>query len=240
MASHLSLIKSDIESLEKRVFPRFPFCYMNFKDAKHEQVFEISDISHTGMQINLKNGENTYTKEDKISGDIRWQGKQLSVLGAIRWKKGTRIGVEFANKASLRESLNDFLSISHFAQNLKPVHQVVNVGVEWPPRLKFWFRADGPVEIFIWQHGDGEWSRFQLIYMEHFVEWEDGKGLKSARVISKRDIETPLLSEDEFVFQIDENLSLDRLKIAKELVSNAHQSNVLSQDIAKFLMLKLG
>ena len=57
MERHLSLIKTDYQEMEKRVFPRFPFGLMMFRESSSEKkVFEVKDISLTGMQISIKDG----------------------------------------------------------------------------------------------------------------------------------------------------------------------------------------
>ncbi len=74
--------------------------------------------------------------------------------------------------------------------------------------------------------------------MENFVEWEDGKGLKSARVISKRDIDTPLISEDEFVFKIDD--VIDDTKIERSfLLVDSIDPELITQHAMDFIKMKL-
>ena len=53
--SFLNLVK-DEAVLEKRVFPLFPFSSLFFKVDKAGHIFEVKDISHTGMQIEIKDG----------------------------------------------------------------------------------------------------------------------------------------------------------------------------------------
>lgn len=213
MSAHLNLVESDFEKLEKRVLPSFPFCYLTFKSSDEStNTFEIKDISYSGMQIALRNGEHTFKNNDTVHGHIRWGNREVEINGNVKWSKPTRLGVEFSTSAKGRDEIDQFLKIESLASYLKPVHQV-DYGVDLPAKLKYWLRADGPVEVFIWQHADGELAKFQILIMENFVEWEDAKGLKTARVISKRDVDTPLINEDEFVFKIDP--ALDDIKIGR-------------------------
>lgn len=238
MANHLNLVESDFEALEKRILPRFPFCYLTFKCAgSPDHIFEVKDISHSGMQVGLKNGEHNLEKDQKIHGNIHWNGQALEISGTVVWVTNMRLGIEFATSASNRESIDKFLSIDELAKHLKPVH-MVDYGVELPARLKFWLRADGPVEVFVWKHNDGELAKFQVLVMENFVEWEDIKGLKTARVISKRDIDTPLINEDEIVFKIDPGLDDDKISRALRLINGVAQDH-LPADVLEFLRLKL-
>lgn len=238
MERHLKLVTSDFENLEKRVLPSFPFCYLIFKSGQTGQHFEIKDISKTGMQLVLPSGELDYAVEQSIGGTIHWNGAELEVVGVVKWVRTNRLGVEFSSQNSLKQKVDEFLSVESLATHLKPVHRL-NMGFEVPKLLAFWLRADGPVEIFVWEHNDGEIAKFQLIIMENFVEWEDGKGLKSGRVMSKRDIETPLISEDEFVFKMDGHLGERRTRLAHALVEQISEE-FLDEEIKNFLLRKLG
>ena len=94
------------------------------------------------------------------------------------------------------------------------------------------------MEVFVWQHGDGEIAKFEMILMENFVEWEDTKGLKTGRVISKRDIDTPLLSEDEFVFQMDASADAEKVSRAARL-TNHMTEDLMDANVVRFINLKL-
>lgn len=239
MARHLNLVQSDFEQLEKKVFPRFPFCYLTFKSTQYDtHVFEVKDISQTGMQLGLKDGEHNLNDTQQISGKIQWNGVQIEVAGEVKWTTDKRLGVEFSNKPSQRSEVDKFLSVQNFAKNLKPIHKM-DYGVELPTKLKYWLRSDGPVEVFVWQHNDGELARFELLIMENYIEWADGAGLKTGRIMSKRDINTPLIDEDEFVFKIDEGIDDEKIDLACTLVSNL-TADKLTPETLDFIRLKLG
>ena len=93
MARHLNLVQSDFEQLEKIVFPRFPFCYLTFKcDEYDTHVFEVKDISQTGMQLALKNGEVM-----EVKAQIRYRQKHENAT-IYKFEKG--LYVAFENKQS--------------------------------------------------------------------------------------------------------------------------------------------
>jgi hypothetical protein len=239
MSRHLNLVQSDFEKLEKRIFPSFPFCYLTFKSSgSTKNVFEIKDISQTGMQLGLKDGSHTLKEEDQLHGQIHWVGCQLDIVGDIKWTTDHRVGVEFSTKPSLKEEIVNFLSVKNISRSLKPIHKM-DYGVEMPAKLKYWLRADGPVEIFVWRHSDGELSKFQVLVMENFVEWEDCTGLSTGRIISKRDIDTPLINEDEFVFKMSEIIDDEQIALAKSLISEIDE-DLLSSESLDFIKLKLG
>lgn len=240
---HLNLVESDFEHLEKRILPRFPFCYLTFKGPSQleadapEKVFEVKDISYSGMQLALKSNAHGLKEEQTLKGILHWQGRELHVQGQVKWSTEKRLGVEFYHTETSKEQVESFLELEKLAAHLRPVH-MLDYGVDLPPTLKFWLRADGPVEVFAWSHNDGELARFQILIMENFVEWEDGKGLKTARVISKRDIETPLIDEDEFVFKVDENIDDFKVMRARELVRFMPKDHITPEAI-EFIEMKL-
>jgi hypothetical protein len=237
MERRFNLIKSDFEKHEKRVLPRFPFCYLTFKADDNSRVYEIKDISHTGMQLSLKDNEHEFSPESLLKGSIHWLGKNLDIAGTIKWSTTNRLGVEFVKRREVLEKVKDFLDINAIVKVLKPLHKV-DGGLEIPPRLKYWLRADGPVELFIWQHGDGEIAKVQVLFLEVFVEWEDGVGLKTGRILSKRNVDSPLLTEDEWVFKMDADSDGDKIQRVKELVSLIPQDQ-LPIEVRTFLVRQL-
>jgi hypothetical protein len=237
MERRFNLIKSDFEKHEKRVLPRFPFCYLTFKADETSRVYEIKDISHTGMQLSLKEENHDFSQDSVLKGSIHWLGKNLDIAGTVKWSTNNRLGVEFVKRREVMEKVQDFLDIKQIVKNLKPLHKVAG-GLEIPPRLKYWLRADGPVELFIWQHSDGEIAKVQALFLEVFVEWEDGVGIKTGRILSKRNVDSPLLSEDEWVFKMDADMDGDKLDRVKELVNLIPQDQ-LPAEVRNFIVRQL-
>lgn len=238
MERHLNLVESDFEQLEKRVLPRFPFCFLTFKsDIENSHVYEVKDISTSGMQLCLKLGTHDFKEDQTINGKLHWGAKELEIAGTVKWTTEMRLGVEFFNQENSKEEVKSFLEVPHLAKMLKPVHNL-DYGVEIPTMLKCWLRADGPVEVFVWRHPHGDLSRIQILIMENFVEWEDGVGVKTARVISKRDIDTPLITEDEFVFKIDPQIDELKVERALDLINNIEAEH-LQSDLIDFIQIKL-
>lgn len=237
MERRFNLIKSDFEKHEKRILPRFPFCYLTFKSDKNSRVYEIKDISHTGMQLSLKDEEDMFDLGESFKGHIHWLGKNLDVSGAIKWQTPSRVGLEFHKKHDLLEKVQAFLRPEEIVKNLKPLHKVEG-GLDIPSRLKCWLRSDGPTEIFVWQHSDGEIAKCQVLFLELFVEWEDGVGLKTGRTLSKRNVDSPLLSEDEWVFQIDADPDQKKVERVGHLISLIPQE-LLASEIKTFLARQL-
>jgi len=238
MERHLNLIKTDFKETEKRVFPRFPFSYLTFKMKDDEKAFEVKDISYTGMQLSLKDGGHQYKEGQKVEGIVHWRSASLKTVGVVQWVSGQRLGIEFAESESFDAEVKSFLSIDNIVAGMRPVHQT-GLELEVPANLKYWIRADGPVELFVWCHKDREHSRFQILLLDNFVEWEDGKGIKTGKVVTKRDLDTPLISEDEFIFQIDEGVDMEKIKFAVSIVK-ALPEDYLPNDTRDFLMVKMG
>jgi hypothetical protein len=191
----------------------------------------------TGMQIAVKDESETFASDQTIPGHIHWLGKNLDILGVVKWQTNRRIGIEFAKKKDVMEKVQNFLKTEEMVKRLKPLHKVEE-GLEIPARLKYWLRADGPCEVFVWQHNDGEIAKSQLLFLETFVEWEDGSGLKTGRVLSKRNVDSPLLTEDEWVFQMDAGLDSEKMDKVKDLIG--HISNdLLPSDVRSFLVRQM-
>jgi hypothetical protein len=237
MERRFNLIKSDFEKHEKRVLPRFPFCYLTFKADENSRVYEIKDITHTGMQISLKDSAHEFSPESLLKGSIHWLGKNLEVSGTVKWATPNRLGLEFAKRREMLDKVQDFLDIKEIVKRLKPLHKI-DGGLEIPPRLKYWLRADGPVELFIWQHGDGEIAKIQILFLETFVEWEDVVGIKTGRILSKRNVDSPLLTEDEWVFKMDAYMDGEKLARVKELAALIPQE-LIPQEVRTFLVRQL-
>jgi hypothetical protein len=237
MERRFNLIKSDFEKHEKRVLPRFPFCYLTFKADDTARVYEIKDISHSGMQISVKDGDHAFKNDSSLRGSIHWLGQSLDVSGTVKWHTPNRLGIEFIKKREVLENVNNFLQLDKMVKRLKPLHKI-SEGLDIPSRLKYWLQSDGPVEVFIWQHGDGEMSKFQILFMETFAEWEDGHGLKTGRILSKRVVDSPLINEDEWVFHLDQDIDPSKLVRIKELL-NLITSDLLPNEVKTFLLRQL-
>lgn len=237
MERKLNLIKSDFEKHEKRILPRFPFCYLTFKADDNSRVYEIKDISQTGMQLSLKEPNEVYGPESVLKGSIHWLGRSLDVVGTIKWNTANRVGIEFSKRRDVLEKVQTFLKTEEIIKRLKPLHKVEG-GLEIPARLKYWLRADGPVDVFVWQHNDGEVAKFQVLFLEIFVEWEDGVGLKTGRILSKRNVDTPLIDEDEWVFKIDADLDSEKLEKFVHLLQLI-PSDLLPSEVQGFLVRQL-
>ena len=134
--------------------------------------------------------------------------------------------------------MKQFLSVENIVAGMRPIHNS-GLDIDMPSNLKYWLRADGPVEVFIWQHNDGEIYRFQIILMDNFLEWEDGKGIKTGEVAEKRDLDTPLVKEDEFTFRFTGELDESILEFARSVVSQLPH-NYLPDTARNFLETKLG
>lgn len=237
MERRFNLIKSDFEKHEKRVLPRFPFCYLTFKSDDNSRVYEVKDISFTGMQLSLKDEDHDFKEDHMMKGHIHWLGKNLDISGTIKWQTASRIGIEFVKKREVLDKIQNFLEIEEMVKRMKPLHKV-DGGLEIPARLKYWLRSDGPVEVFVWQHNHGAISQVQILFLETFVEWEDGVGLKTGRILSKRNVDSPLLTEDEWMFHIDQDVDPEKLLKAKTLINHI-TDDLLPSEVRTFLVRQL-
>ena len=64
---------------------------MTFRaDQFEDHSFEVRDISFSGMQISLKDGDHQKSVGDEITGVLMWAAK-LKIKGKIRWCDRARI-----------------------------------------------------------------------------------------------------------------------------------------------------
>ena len=147
------------------------------------------------------------------------------------------MGVEFVADSNFQKEIRGFLSIDNLASHLRSVHDS-HLDHEIPAQLKYWLQADGPVELFVWRHNDGEVSRFQVLLLENFLEWEDGKGVRTGRILTKRNLDTPLFSEDEYMFQIDDSVDTEKLQSSSQLIQ-CIRGELLPREALEFMTTKL-
>ena len=239
MERHLSLIKTEYLELEKRVFPRFPFGFMIFKEAAgNKMLFEVKDISLSGMQLCFRDGTHDYKIGSKIEGELHWRGSSMPMKAKIQWVREASLGILFDSSISFEEKMRTFLSFDNIVAHIKPLHKT-DMAIELPNNLKFWLKADGVLDLYVWEHSAHGISRFQFLMMEHFIEWEEGVGIKTGRVMTQRDLDTPLSQEDEFVFQIDENVVTEKVEMALGVVRKISPDH-LPNEAREFLIYKLG
>lgn len=237
----LSLIKNEQKETEKRIFPRFPFTYLTFKGPEGStgnHVFEVRDISYTGMQLILKDGGHEYKLDQQIEGELHWKGLSLEILGKVKWINGSNLGVGFPKDSDFQDKIHRFFSVDNIVSSMKAIH-ATDMELDIPASLRYWIRGDGQVEIFVWQHNDNEFKKFEVIFLRQFVEWEDGKGIRTGKIIVNRDVDTPLMPEDEFIFEIDSDLDKEKVDFAVQLIK-AMPQHLLPAETQEFLSFKLG
>ena len=221
MERMFGLIKNDQELPEKRTLPHFPFCYMTFRcrcPKGNDMTFEVTDLSQSGMQVSTRDGHHGLEKGQMVEGELHSLGQKFQVKGTLQWATGKRAGLLFQNIDE--HFVSGLLSVQSSARRLKAIHDLIDQEfmAHIPVGLRYWLHADGPIELFFWQHPDHEWKTIQAIYMDSFLEWEDGRGVITGRTLSKRDLDTPLIQEDEFVFGIDQDKNLERVEKIRALV----------------------
>ncbi len=237
MKKHLNLIKTGHQSIEKRVFPRFPFSYLVFKRDDNSMNYQVRDISYGGMSLTL-NDESEHAKmEDEFSGEIHWYDQKVNVKCKVKRVEKDNLGLEFIKDDIFDKTLLNFLSVSNVSRNLRPIHEY-DEQLELPVGLKTWLRCDGPFEIFVWHHRDGEISKIQILMMNSILEWTDGEGLQTGKVLNVRSSDKPLTHEEEFEFLIDSPLDHEKLDFAKELINHIPESLISETDL-QFLTRKI-
>lgn len=233
MNRHLNLVKENTKVEEKRIFPRFPFSSLTFKANCSDMVFQVTDISLTGMQITLANGSHILKEDNQIDGVLHWLGREGKVKAKVVWVSGNRIGLTFLNQ----EDIKAFLSLEEIVKGLRPIH-LHSLDIEKPNNLKSWLKAASVLELFVWTYPDGEYEKFQLLCVRNFVEWVDGKGVKTGFIVEKDGRETPLYSEDELTFEIDDGPDLEKVDLANRIIELIDDEK-LPAETRKFIARKL-
>ncbi len=237
MDRKLSLIKSTEKVHEKRVFPRFPIGLMIFKDQEKNLSFEVKDISLTGMQLEFKDGACQYTVGSEVFGTLHWRSDEMSLQSVVQWVRENRLGLRFPEDGASVNTLKSFLSLDNIVSHIRAIHENP-IGVEMPNGLKYWLKADGVLEIFVWEAPRSGISKFHILFMENFLEWTEGVGLRTGSVLTQRNLETPLTLEDEMVFEADELVDDEKIHLGKRILGAINPEHIHHAD-REFLLYKL-
>lgn len=234
------LVSSNFENVDKRVLPRFPLSSLIFKPklegkAHWNHAMVVRDISATGLQVELMEGDIPFSKGQNLRGDLHWKSAKLNIKVEIKWSADNRMGLAFVENS--KKDITKFLSIDNIISGLRPIHEL-GFEAQIPSNLKYWLMADGPVEIFLWTQKDGDLGKFQIIIFDQYVEWDAEFGLRTGRVLSKRDLETPLISSDEMLFGADSVTHVDKIARAIELI-NALPPEYLNEMACEYMKTHL-
>ncbi|MCY4643899.1 MAG: PilZ domain-containing protein [Bacteriovoracales bacterium] len=235
MVRHLNLLKNDREQEEKRTFPRFRIPSITFKDQNSKKIFEVDDVSPSGMKIQLKVGTHDFDKKDSVRGMIRWQGRELLIDAKVAWVAKTRAqaGVTFEKP----QEIEDFFSMKNIIQGAKILHHPP-FDEEKPPRLKYWLKSASVFEVLVWAHGDGVYEKIQILFTDHFIEWKDGEGARTGLLLQRRDKDTPLSEQDEWTIRMDGPVDRGKMKTVCRLLENIPE-NKMEEFTKKFILGKL-
>jgi hypothetical protein len=251
MSSRLNLVKSNFLHQEKRIFPRYSLGFLTFKCISPliNKIFMVTDISATGMQLTLRAiGEEEFLhkpleSETKVSGIIHWGREEMPVVGSVRWREGLRYGLRFEMPETEQAKFEDFFSLENIVNKMRPLHNP-SVGpgpeAELPNSLKYWFKADGAMELFVWMHDHGGHSGIQLILMEDYIEWQDGKGLFTGKKIDKetKTLSTPLTENEELLIEFDDGVVKEKTEKAQRFFSFFNKKHLPELEI-EFLRSRL-
>jgi hypothetical protein len=195
---------------ERRIMPRFSISRMIFKDS--ESSFQIINISYEGMKLGGP-GKIIYRKGQNIEGILSWFSSKCEVIGMIKWVKSDSLGVTFSEKC--RDQVRKLLSLENVIRGMLPLHEI---NKSLPANLKYWLRSDGPYELLVWGSGR-QLQSFQLILLDDFVEWINGIGIRTGKIIDRKSIDTPLFDQVEYTFNHDQSINLNTLRLGKLLLS---------------------
>ncbi len=224
---------------EKRILPRYPYNTMTFKLAGENisNAFEVLDISPIGMQIFDRSGASKISQNASVLGILSFKGERIRIEGKVRWAKEKKMGIIF--NESERDILSEFLSLKKVVRGFMELHkdreELEVRGLS--PLLKYWFKGEGPVELFLWSHPWGGIQKIQIVIFDTFIEWEDGKGLQTALARERKDFETPLIQTDEYLFEFDCIPDNDKLARGRELAKELSSAQMAETDLNPLLQI---
>ena len=229
------LVGGRIREVEKRTLPRFPFSRMTFK-AAGTRAFAVGDINDRGMRLQLRDGGHGHREGEVLEGVVKWRGETVELRGTVLWVRGDSLGLAFDEEGAVR--VRGLLGLGNVVAGLRPIRRE-DFDLEFPAGLGHWLRADRIAEVLVWQRPGGEVSSFQILLYGLLVEYEDGQGLKTGRVLERRGLDTPLAQRDELVLQVDPELDPGKLRLARDLAGRLGEGH-LPQAVRDFLAVRLG
>jgi hypothetical protein len=84
-------------------------------DSSSSKVFEVINISDTGMQLCLKSGGHNQTPGSTVQGALHWKNAELKTSAKIEWVKGSKMGLSFLGNKDFKEKVDHFLSLERVA-----------------------------------------------------------------------------------------------------------------------------
>ena len=81
-----------------------------------DHIFEVRDISYTGMQICLKNGEIKAKVFDELNGELHWNGKTIETKGEVAGREKRELAIiwefDLTFQMEWLQGMEEFLSIT--------------------------------------------------------------------------------------------------------------------------------
>ena len=232
MDAKLSLVK---ENQEKRLFPRCSLPSLTFKVQEEEMVFQVANISSTGMRILVKIGSHSLSEGEKVTGFIRWRGQEIKVRARVAWTSPTEAGLSFHTPQGIAPI---FFSPQVIQGGLKALHLPPFAKEKTPPQLKCWLKSGSLFEFFLWTYQSGGYKKIQALFIGHFVEWRDGRGLKTGTLLTQEERDTPLMEQGELTIRLDKSVDHQKVLPVRRILEEVSEDKI--QKSAKdFILIKL-
>ena len=212
---------------ERRTLPRFPLSFLLFRDHS-ARTFAVRDVSYGGMRLGGEDAACPFRVGDEIAGALRLKGRILDVRGRVKWVEGGECGVGFASGGGFGEGIRSFLGVDAAIEGMKVLH---DDGAALAPRLKYWLRSDGVVEIFVWEGGS-----FQIIFCGDFVEGSPEGLLRTGR-LAYLGKDMAVADGEEFLFRFDSPADSKKVGFASDVLGRMGERH-LPHDVLEFLRTK--
>lgn len=187
MSAVLELIDGEVERIESFSLPRFPFGRLIFKGSAKmsSHAFEVFSLKSDGMVLHLKDGEHSYSMGDIIQGELHLFDVKITLTGRIL--KAEELFLE----VHLLKNIKKLFALETLLLGMRLLKRE-DIPSEIPLDLCYWLRSDGLVEIFVWEHSDTEISAFQILFLDRVIEWRDGEGISTGKILKREEVEVPL------------------------------------------------
>ncbi len=241
MPRNLSLVKNreETSTTQSLFIPRFPFGRLVFKGSKDQDchAFEVCHLTPRGMHLQLKDGGHSYHSNEFLEGKIHLFDQEIEIIGDVVWVQGPHLGLEFRQENQHPDFYKKLFDYKTLLLGMRCLTDS-ELPYEIPVNLKYWLRSDGLIEIFIWDHRDGEVSKIQMIFLDNYLEWKDALGIRTAKILGKREHETPLNDQDELVLTFHDGFNEEIVRDASSIIKEI-QENILPENIHNFIKRKL-
>lgn len=219
--------KEDRPGVERRRVPRLSLTTEQFRLSQTGRIFPVADLSVNGMALRIiDRGELAiFPMGMRFEGVLNLRREKYSVKAQVRHLGTELVGCEFEGlDEKACQAIRAFLDPAILGKELKPIPAADGVAL--------WYHGPSGTDLLFWRLADGQYSRIILFVLGSYIQWENGAGLSTGRMMASFEqseirgvvrLETMLL-------EADPKPDKGKLRIGQTLVSNSN----IPQDLKKW------